>query len=67
MDPGLVACIAAAGNPSAAEYLAMRQKKLDYIAAIHAWFEDWDLFLTPAVSGCSLPRRSAHARKLALP
>ncbi len=55
MDPGLVACIAAAGNPSAAEYLAMRQKKLDYIAAIHAWFEDWDLFLTPAVSVAAFP------------
>jgi aspartyl-tRNA(Asn)/glutamyl-tRNA(Gln) amidotransferase subunit A len=55
MDPGLVACIEAAGDPSAEEYLAMRQKKLDYIAAVHAWFEDWDLLLTPAVSVAAFP------------
>ena len=33
----------------------MRQKKLDYIAAIHAWFEDRNLFLTPAVSVAAFP------------
>ncbi len=55
MDPGLVACIKAAGDPSAEQYLAMRQKKLDYIAAIHAWFVDWDLLLTPAVSVAAFP------------
>jgi len=55
MDPGLVACIRAAGDPSAADYLAMRQRKLDYIAAIHGWFEDWDLLLTPAVSVAAFP------------
>ena len=45
MDPGLVACIKSAGDPSAEDYLKMRQRKLDYIAAIHRWFEDWDLLL----------------------
>jgi len=55
MDPGLVACIESAGNPSAEDYLKMRQRKLDYIAAIHHWFEDWDLLLTPSVSVPAFP------------
>jgi aspartyl-tRNA(Asn)/glutamyl-tRNA(Gln) amidotransferase subunit A len=55
MDQGLVACIDAAGEPSATDYLSMRQRKLDYIAAIHEWFEDWDLLLTPAVSVAAFP------------
>lgn len=55
MDPGLVACIEAAGTPSAEEYLAMRQRKLDYIAGVHAWFEDWDLLLTPSASVAAFP------------
>jgi aspartyl-tRNA(Asn)/glutamyl-tRNA(Gln) amidotransferase subunit A len=55
MDPGLVACIRHAGNPSAVEYMAMRQRKLDYIAAVHEWFGDWDLLLTPAVSVAAFP------------
>ena len=50
MDPGLVACIRAAAGTPAEAYLAMRQRKLDYVAAIHRWFGDWDLLLTPAVS-----------------
>jgi aspartyl-tRNA(Asn)/glutamyl-tRNA(Gln) amidotransferase subunit A len=55
MDPGLVACIKSAGDPSAEDYLKMRQRKLDYIAAIHRWFEDWDLLLTPSVSVAAFP------------
>ena len=55
MDPGLVACIRHAGNPTAVEYMAMRQRKLDYIAAVHEWFGDWDLLLTPAVSVAAFP------------
>jgi aspartyl-tRNA(Asn)/glutamyl-tRNA(Gln) amidotransferase subunit A len=55
MDPGLVACIDFIGNPSALDYLEMRQRKLDYIAAVHDWFGDWDLLLTPAVSVAAFP------------
>lgn len=55
MDPGLVACIEYAGNPSVEEYLLMRQRKLDYISAIHNWFQNWDLLLTPAVSVAAFP------------
>lgn len=55
MDPGLVACIGEAGDPSALDYLTMRQRKLDYVAALHTWFEDWDLLLTPAVSTPAFP------------
>ncbi len=55
MDPGLVACMRYAGDPSAVEYMATRQRKLDYIAALHDWFGDWDLLLTPAVSVAAFP------------
>jgi aspartyl-tRNA(Asn)/glutamyl-tRNA(Gln) amidotransferase subunit A len=55
MDPGLVACIRDAQNYSVAEYQAMRDRKMTYIAAIHRWFEDWDFLLTPAVSVAAFP------------
>lgn len=55
MDPGLVACIRAADGMTAANYLAMRQRKLDYIAETHTWFQDWDLLLTPAASVAAFP------------
>jgi aspartyl-tRNA(Asn)/glutamyl-tRNA(Gln) amidotransferase subunit A len=55
MDPGLVACIRYVGDPTAFDYLEMRQRKLDYIAAVHDWFGDWDLLLTPAVSVPAFP------------
>lgn len=55
MDPGLVACIRSAQNHSTETYLAMRQRKLAYIGAIHRWFSDWDLLLTPAVSVAAFP------------
>jgi aspartyl-tRNA(Asn)/glutamyl-tRNA(Gln) amidotransferase subunit A len=55
MDPGLVACIRHAGDPTAVEYMAMRQRKLDYVAAVHEWFSEWDLLLTPAVSVAAFP------------
>jgi len=55
MDPGLVACIRYIGEPTAHDYLEMRQRKLDYIAAVHDWFGDWDLLLTPAVSVPAFP------------
>ena len=55
MDPGLVACIKAAQNYSVADYQAMRERKMAYVAAIHRWFEDWDFLLTPAVSVAAFP------------
>ncbi len=33
----------------------MRQRKLDYVAASHRWFGEWDLLLTPAVSVVAFP------------
>ena len=55
MDPGLIACIRAAGDPTYEKYLEMRQRKLDYVMRIHSWFRDWDLLLTPAVSVSAFP------------
>jgi len=55
MDPGLVACIKASTNVSIAEYQAVRERKMAYIADIHRWFEDWDFLLTPAVSVAAFP------------
>ncbi len=55
MDPGLVACIKAGRTYSVAEYQAMRERKMAYVAAIHRWFEDWDFLLTPSVSVAAFP------------
>lgn len=55
MDPGLVACIKSAVNHTTEDYLNMRQKKLDYIHAIHRTFDDYDLLLSPAVSVAAFP------------
>lgn len=55
MDPGLVACIESAADHSAADYVAMRVRKLAYVEAIHRFFEDYDLLLTPAVSVAAFP------------
>ena len=55
MDPGLVACIQDAQNYSVAQYQAMRERKMAYVAAIHRWFQDWDFLLTPAVSVAAFP------------
>ncbi len=55
MDPGLVACIKDGAPMSVLEYLALREKKMAYVAAIHRWFQDWDLLLTPAVSVAAFP------------
>ena len=46
---------------SVAEYQAMRERKMAYIAAIHRWFEDWDFLLTPAVSVAAFPAEQADA------
>lgn len=55
MDPGLVACIESAANHSATDYVEMRVRKLAYVEAIHRFFEEYDLLLTPAVSVAAFP------------
>ena len=55
MDPGLVAMIHAGKSFSAEQYHLMRARKLAYCEAIHRFFEDWDLLLTPAVSTAAFP------------
>ena len=55
MDPGLVACIQSATDHSAEAYVEMRTAKLAYVEAIHRFFEDYDLLLTPAVSVAAFP------------
>lgn len=55
MDPGLVACIRSAEDSSAETYIEMRTAKLAYVEAIHRFFEDYDLLLTPAVSVAAFP------------
>jgi aspartyl-tRNA(Asn)/glutamyl-tRNA(Gln) amidotransferase subunit A len=55
MDPGLVACIRSALDLTLDQYLRMRHAKLQYVAAIHTWFQDFDLLLTPAVSVAAFP------------
>ena len=55
MDPGLVACIRSAVDYSAIDYMNMRARKLAYVEAIHRFFTEWDLLLTPAVSVAAFP------------
>ncbi len=55
MDPGLVACIRAGQRVTIDDYQLARERKIAYVAAIHRWFEDWDLLLTPAVSVAAFP------------
>ncbi|GAN78399.1 amidase [Acidisphaera rubrifaciens] len=55
MDPGFVACLRAGSDVTMTEYQQLRARKYAYIAALHTWFEDWDLLLTPAVSVAAFP------------
>lgn len=55
MDPGLVACIRSAQNHPTEQYMQMRDQKLAYVGAIHQFFTEWDLLLTPAVSVAAFP------------
>ncbi|RVT99164.1 amidase [Rhodovarius crocodyli] len=55
MDPGLVACITSALDMKATDYVALRGRKHLYSMACNAWFEDWDLLLTPAASVAAFP------------
>ena len=55
MDPGLVAMIEEFGPSSVPEFLAMRERRFAYCTAIHQFFTEWDLLLTPAVSTAAFP------------
>ena len=55
MDPGLVACIRSGTTITIAGYQEMRERKMDYISRINAWFEDWDFLVTPTVSVAAFP------------
>ena len=50
MDPGLVAAIEDGYRYSAADYVAIRGRKLDYWDSVRPLFETCDLLLTPSVS-----------------
>ena len=55
MDPGLVACIRSVDGMAGHTYLKMRARKLAYVEAVHRFFEEWDLLLTPTVSVAAFP------------
>jgi len=55
MDPGLVACIEEARRWSAADYVAMRGRKINYWDSVRPLFETYDLLLTPTTSVPALP------------
>jgi aspartyl-tRNA(Asn)/glutamyl-tRNA(Gln) amidotransferase subunit A len=55
MDPSLVACIKSGKSYSVKDYQLARERKMAYIAAVHRWFQNWDLLLTPAVSVAAFP------------
>ena len=55
MDPGLVACIEEARRWSAADYVAMRGRKITYWDSVRPLFETYDLLLTPTTSVPALP------------
>ena len=50
MDPGLVACMDEAKRWSAAEYVAMRGRKIAFWDSVRPLFERYDLLLTPTTS-----------------
>jgi aspartyl-tRNA(Asn)/glutamyl-tRNA(Gln) amidotransferase subunit A len=55
MDPGLVAAIEDGLRYSAAEYVAMRGRKLAWWDTVRPLFEKYDLLLTPTVSVAAFP------------
>jgi aspartyl-tRNA(Asn)/glutamyl-tRNA(Gln) amidotransferase subunit A len=50
MDPGLVACMEDARRWSAADYVAMRGRRIAFWDSVRPLFERYDLLLTPTVS-----------------
>ncbi len=55
MDPGLVACIREGSEMPTSAYLGLKERKHAYIAAIHAFFEEWDYLITPTCSTAAFP------------
>ncbi|MFO1351172.1 MAG: amidase [Gammaproteobacteria bacterium] len=55
MDPGLVACVHQGLHYSAVEYIRMRARKLQYWDKVRAFFQRYDLLLTPATSVAAFP------------
>ena len=55
MDPGLAACMRSVDGMDMDSYVAMRGRKLALVDAIHRFFGDWDLLLTPAASVAAFP------------
>jgi aspartyl-tRNA(Asn)/glutamyl-tRNA(Gln) amidotransferase subunit A len=55
MDPGFVACIEDGLKISAADYVRLRGRKMDYWDAVRAFFERHDLLLTPSLSVAAFP------------
>ena len=55
MDPGLVACARDGMTHSAAAYVRMRQRRLDYYETARTFFDDYDLLLTPSLSVAAFP------------
>ncbi|PZW38514.1 aspartyl-tRNA(Asn)/glutamyl-tRNA(Gln) amidotransferase subunit A [Humitalea rosea] len=57
MDPGLVACLRAAGGMTPAEIIPTVTARLAYAATVNSWFEDagYDLLVTPSASVAAFP------------
>ena len=55
MDAGLVASIREGMKYSAVEYVQMRALKIAYCDAVRAYFERYDLLLTPSLSVAAFP------------
>ena len=55
MDPGLVACIKEGNHQSAAEYVRIMGRKLALYDQARAFFDNYDLLLTPSLSVAAFP------------
>ena len=55
MDAGLVACIRDGLQFTAAEFVKMKQRRLDYYSKVQPFFEKYDLLLTPTLSVAAFP------------
>ncbi|MDO9709682.1 amidase [Paracraurococcus lichenis] len=55
MDPGFVAMIRSAADWTVPQFMQMRERRFAYIEAIHAFMQDWDFLLSPAVSVAAFP------------
>jgi aspartyl-tRNA(Asn)/glutamyl-tRNA(Gln) amidotransferase subunit A len=55
MDPGLVASIRAGQGFTAVDYLRMRTEKIAFYHRVRAYFDRYDLLLTPSLSVAAFP------------